>query len=145
MTTHTSNHLPFTLPLRVYWEDTDAGGVVYYANYLKFFERARTEWLRVRDLNQLTLQDETGGVFVASEAAIKYHRSARLDDALTVTAQLQHLGRASAVFFQQAWRGGMEGELLAEATVRVAWVNAQTMRPAKMPERVWRCLQGGQA
>ena len=70
----------FSWPVRVYWEDTDGGGVVYYANYLKFFERTRTEWLRSMGLNQQALRDETGGVFVVSEAAVKYHRSARLDD-----------------------------------------------------------------
>ena len=95
----TAAHPPFSLPVRVYWEDTDAGGVVYYANYLKFFERARTEWLR-------------------------------------------SAGKASVVFVQQARRGGPDGELLAEATIRVGWLQAQTMRPARMPEEIWRALQG---
>ncbi|MBP6967358.1 MAG: YbgC/FadM family acyl-CoA thioesterase, partial [Brachymonas sp.] len=74
------------MPVRVYWEDTDAGGVVFYANYLKFFERARTEWLRRLGLNQHTLREQTGGMFVVSSAQIKYHQPARLDDLLTVTA-----------------------------------------------------------
>ena len=125
-------HPSFSHSVRVYWEDTDAGGVVYYANYLKFFERARTEWLRSLGVNQQTLKDETGGVFVVSDAAIKYHRSARLDDQLTITAGLQHVGKACVVFVQQARRGGLDGELLAEATIRVGWVQAQTMRPARI-------------
>lgn len=135
-------HPSFSHVVRVYWEDTDAGGVVYYANYLKFFERARTEWLRSLGVNQQTLKDETGGVFVVSDAAIKYHRSARLDDQLTITTGLQHVGKACVVFVQQARRGGLDGELLAEATIRVGWVQAQTMRPARMPDPVLRALQG---
>ena len=135
-------HPSFSHVVRVYWEDTDAGGVVYYANYLKFFERARTEWLRSLGVNQQTLKDETGGVFVVSDAAIKYHRSARLDDQLTIPAGLQHVGKACVVFVQQARRGGLDGELLAEATIRVGWVQAQTMRPARMPDPVLRALQG---
>ena len=137
----TAAHPPFILPVRVYWEDTDAGGVVYYANYLKFFERARTEWLRSLGVNQQALKEEAGGIFVVSEATIKYHRSARLDDRLTITAGLQHAGKASVVFVQQARHGGPDGDLLAEATVRVGWVQEQTMRPARMPEEIWRALQ----
>ena len=137
----TAAHPPFILSVRVYWEDTDAGGVVYYANYLKFFERARTEWLRSLGVNQQALKEEAGGIFVVSEATIKYHRSARLDDRLTITAGLQHAGKASVVFVQQARHGGPDGDLLAEATVRVGWVQAQTMRPARMPEEIWRALQ----
>ncbi|MDO5654044.1 MAG: tol-pal system-associated acyl-CoA thioesterase [Brachymonas sp.] len=133
----------FSLPVRVYWEDTDAGGVVYNANYLKFFERARSEWLRSLDVHQQALRDETGGVFVVSEIAIKYHRPARLDDLLTITVCLQQMGKASMVFTQQARRGGVEGELMAEATVRVGWVDAEKMRPVKMPADVLQRLAAG--
>jgi acyl-CoA thioester hydrolase len=74
--------MAFELPLRIYWEDTDAGGIVFYANYLKFFERARTEWLRSLGIGQQALREATGGIFVVSEANLKYHRPARLDDEL---------------------------------------------------------------
>ena len=135
----------FSQPVRVYWEDTDAGGVVYYANYLKFFERTRTEWLRSIGLNQQALREETGGVFVVSEASVKYHRSARLDDLLTVTARLQQCGKASVVFVQQAWRGDIEqGELLAEGSFRVGWVKEANMQPARMPPQVLQALGAAQ-
>ena len=78
----------FTHPIRVYWEDTDAGGIVFYANYLKFFERARTEWLRALGIEQRNLKETSGGMFVVAETTVKYLRSARLDDQLQVTARL---------------------------------------------------------
>src|SRR5690349_5802137 len=74
----------FTWPVRVYWEDTDAGGIVFYANYLKFFERARTEWLRSLGIEQRELRASTGGIFVVGETSVRYHRPARLDDELLV-------------------------------------------------------------
>lgn len=77
--------MAFEWPIRVYWEDTDAGGIVFYANYLKFFERARTEWLRALGIGQQVLREQTGGMFVVSETTLKYHRPARLDDELVVT------------------------------------------------------------
>ena len=86
---------PFAWPVRVYWEDTDAGGIVYYANYLKFFERARTEWLRAKGIHQQALLEETGGMFVVSEAQVRYLKSARLDDELLLTTSLTEAGRAS--------------------------------------------------
>ena len=89
--------LPFVWPVRIYWEDTDAGGIVFYANYLKFFERARTEWLRSLGLNQQALREETGGMFVVSDTRVRYHRPARLDDVLHVTASVQEAGRAALV------------------------------------------------
>ena len=87
---------PFTWPVRVYWEDTDAGGIVFYANYLKFFERARTEWLRSLGIEQQRLREATGGLFVVTDAQLRYHRSARLDDLLLVTARVleAEIGRA---------------------------------------------------
>jgi len=96
----------FEFPVRVYWEDTDAGGIVFYANYLKFFERARTEWLRALGLEQQALRAQTGGMFVVSETQVKYHRPAQLDDLLRVTARLAEPGRASLVIAQEAWRDG---------------------------------------
>jgi acyl-CoA thioester hydrolase len=123
----------FEHPIRVYWEDTDAGGIVFYANYLKFFERARTEWLRALGIGQHALREETGGMFVVSETAVKYHRPAKLDDHLRVTATLAEGGRASLVIAQQAWLGDT---LLCEGTIRIGWVDAATMKPARIPSSV---------
>ncbi len=120
----------FAFPVRVYWEDTDAGGIVFYANYLKFFERARTEWLRALGLEQQALRAQTGGMFVVSETQVKYHRPAQLDDLLRVTARLAEPGRASLVIAQEAWRDGV---LLCEGTIRIGWVEAERLRPARIP------------
>ena len=128
----------FRFPIRIYWEDTDAGGIVFYANYLKFFERARTEWLRSRGVGQQQLRELTGGMFVVSDAQLRYHRPARLDDELIVTAQLQETGRASLTIGQQALlkpeqMTDSRPVLLCEGTIRIGWVDATTMRPARMP------------
>jgi acyl-CoA thioester hydrolase len=136
---------PFVLPVRVYWEDTDAGGIVFYANYLKFFERARTEWLRHLGIGQQELRERTGGMFVVSETSIKYHRPARLDDVLQVTAALQETGRASLVLAQQAFtsdRGNPEApdRLYCEGTIRIGWVDAATLRPGRIPADILEVL-----
>ena len=123
----------FEHPIRVYWEDTDAGGIVFYANYLKFFERARTEWLRALGIGQHALRESTGGMFVVSETSIKYHRPAQLDDLLRVSARLAEGGRASLVIAQQAWCGDT---LLCEGTIRIGWVDAATLKPARIPASV---------
>jgi acyl-CoA thioester hydrolase len=120
----------FRHTLRVYWEDTDAGGVVFYANYLKFFERARTEWLRSYGHSQQRLRDETGAIFVVAETSVRYLRPARLDDVLVVTVQVQEAGRASLLIDQQALRGD---ELLAEGTIRIGCVDVQSFRPRRIP------------
>jgi acyl-CoA thioester hydrolase len=125
--------LTFEHPVRVYWEDTDAGGIVFYANYLKFFERARTEWLRALGLGQHALRQATGGMFVVSQTSLKYHRPAQLDDLLRVTARLAEGGRASLVIAQQAWCGDT---LLCEGTIRIGWVDAATLKPARIPSSV---------
>ncbi|WP_298429674.1 tol-pal system-associated acyl-CoA thioesterase [Ottowia sp.] len=128
----------FEFPVRIYWEDTDAGGIVFYANYLKFFERARTEWLRFLGVNQQALRERTGGLFVVSEASLKYHRPARLDDELVVTAQLQEAGRASLLLRQQAHLVGQTPghALCCEGSIRIGWVDADRMRPARIPEDI---------
>ena len=128
----------FRFPVRIYWEDTDAGGIVFYANYLKFFERSRTEWLRAAGVGQQQLRELTGGMFVVSDAQLRYHRPARLDDELIVTAQLQESGRASLTIGQQALlkpeqMTDSRPVLLCEGTIRIGWVDAATMRPARMP------------
>ena len=132
----------FTFPIRIYWEDTDAGGIVFYANYLKFFERARTEWLRSLGIEQQSLKDESGGMFVVSETQLKYFSPARLDDLLEVTAQTAEAGRASLVLKQQAWLN-VEGQrkLLAEGTIRIGWVDSQTMKPGRIPAKILEALQ----
>jgi acyl-CoA thioester hydrolase len=126
----------FEWPVRVYWEDTDAGGIVFYANYLKFFERARTEWLRALGLGQQRLREQSGGMFVVSEAQLRYLRPARLDDSLVITARLQEAGRASLTMHQQALLTPPDAApvLLCEATVRIGWVHAASMRPARIPD-----------
>jgi acyl-CoA thioester hydrolase len=119
--------------LRVYWEDTDAGGVVYYANYLKFFERARTEWLRTLGVAQSDLKAQADCIFVVAEVSLRYLVAARLDDFITVTVQVEEQGRASLQLIQQAWRGDT---LLAEGRVRIGCVRASTLRPCRIPEQV---------
>ena len=129
--------MPFEFPVRIYWEDTDAGGIVFYANYLKFMERGRTEWLRSLGIEQQRLRDEVGGMFVVSEATIKYLQPARLDDELVVTAQLQSAGRASMAILQQVLLKPKQPTdtpvLLCEGTIRIGWVDAASMRPARIP------------
>ena len=130
--------MSFEFPVRVYWEDTDAGGIVFYANYLKFFERARTEWLRHLGLEQQQLKNDTGGMFVVSETQLKYHRPAQLDNLLQVSAQLQDKGRASLVIAQQAWRlePDLSRTLLCEGTIRIGWVQAQVLKPERIPSSI---------
>ncbi|OYV29712.1 MAG: tol-pal system-associated acyl-CoA thioesterase [Thiomonas sp. 20-64-9] len=126
----------FRWPVRVYWEDTDAGGIVYYANYLKFFERARTEWLRSLGLAQAELAAQAGLVFVVAEVHLRYAAPARLDDALQIQLRAQEFGAASLQVVQQAWltdAQGAPGTLLCEATVRVGCVQSASLRPARIP------------
>ena len=132
----------FTFPIRVYWEDTDAGGVVFYANYLKFFERARTEWLRSLGLEQSQLREQHGGMFVVSEANIQYLRSAKLDDFLHITAELIELGRTSLTIRQEARLSKDSVDIvLCKGTVRAGWVNHQTLRPIRIPTAVHALMQ----
>lgn len=127
--------MAFEFPIRIYWEDTDAGGIVFYANYLKFFERARTEWLRALGVSQQLLREREGGMFVVSETSVKYHRPARLDDELIVTAALQEAGRAALVIEQQA-TDKASGTLLCSGSIRIGWVDAQTLKPGRIPAAI---------
>jgi acyl-CoA thioester hydrolase len=120
----------FSWPIRVYWEDTDAGGIVFYANYLKFFERARTEWLRSLGIGQQQLKASTGGMFVVAQTSVRYLRPARLDDELMVTASLQQSGRASMTIEQQVL---LKDTLLCEGSIRIGWVDASRMQAARIP------------
>ncbi len=124
------NPLPFSWPVRVYYEDTDTGGVVYYANYLKFFERARTEWLRNCGLNQDKLAQEEGLIFVVRRALLDFVRPARLDDMLEVTVEPLKLAHVYVDLVQEARCGA---QLLARAEVRVACLNQRNFKPAPIP------------
>jgi len=143
--------MTFSLPIRVYWEDTDAGGIVFYANYLKFMERARTEWLRSMGIEQRRLREETGGIFVVSETQLKYHRPARLDDQLLVTAELRQLGSASLIIAQRVLpvasdpstgHPAVDPAPLCEGTIRIGWVHADSLRPARLPPKLSGTLEG---
>jgi acyl-CoA thioester hydrolase len=133
MTAPTPDSVRHRHRMRVYWEDTDAGGVVFYANYLKFFERARTEWLRSLGFSQQRLKEDEGVMFVVSHTAVNYLRPARLDDELEVTVSLQFAGRASMAIAQQAWCNGI---LLAEGQIRIGCVDAGTFRPQRIPSPI---------
>lgn len=120
----------FRFPIRVYWEDTDAGGVVYHASYLRFLERARTEWLRDMGVAQQAVKDEHGIVMVVREMRIDFLKPARLDDLLSATAVLTERRRASFLVAQELFRGE---ECLVRAEVRAACVTANEFRPCALP------------
>jgi acyl-CoA thioester hydrolase len=128
----------FHHPVRVYWEDTDAGGIVFYANYLKFFERARTEWLRALGHSQQEMADATGCMFVVQETSVRYLRPARLDDWLVITVDVTERGRASLRIAQQAWRGET---LLAEGEIRIGCVERATMKPHRIPGPIFEAIE----
>lgn len=126
----------FRHTLRVYWEDTDAGGVVFYANHLKFFERARTEWLRSAGFSQERLRLDRGVMFVVAETQVRYLRPARLDDLIDVSVVPTQTGRVGMSLAQQAWRHGDDGaaaDLLSEGRIRIGCVDAGTFRPCRIP------------
>jgi acyl-CoA thioester hydrolase len=128
----------FAWPARVYWEDTDGGGIVYYANYLRFLERARTEWLRSLGHSQQALARELGIIFAVVNLNVDYRRPARLDDELSITCEPHAEGAASMRFAQRIYRGERDvpaaERLLVEANVRVACVDARTLRPKRLPD-----------
>jgi acyl-CoA thioester hydrolase len=130
----------FTWTVRVYYEDTDTGGVVFYANYLKFFERARTEWLRAAGVSQQALSERHRVMFVVKSTAVDYHAPAKLDDQLQLTVTVERLGKASVQFVQQAWRlpgdTGTRAQLLSTGRIKVGCVDAETFRPSPIPDDV---------
>ena len=155
----------FTFPVRIYWEDTDAGGIVFYANYLKFMERARTEWLRSLGISQQALKQQTGGMFVVTDTKLKYLLPARLDDVLQVSTQIVEKGRASLTISQeirlfplQNVHGLLSNQdspysdmnsasakvsdnhdasaLLCQGTICIAWVDCVTLKPGRMPASI---------
>jgi acyl-CoA thioester hydrolase len=127
-----------TLDIRVYYEDTDAGGIVFYANYLKFMERGRTEWLRSQGFDQSRLASESGYVFVVAGLDMAYRKPARLDDVITIRSRVTRVGRASIHFAQRAERSG---ELLAEGNIQVCCVGADSLKPAELPPELRAILE----
>jgi acyl-CoA thioester hydrolase len=129
---------PFRWASRVYWEDTDGGGIVYYGNYLRYLERARTEWLRSLGFSQRELAEEPGVLFAVVSLNIEYRRPAKLDDELVITCEPAVEGAATIRFAQQIYRSAgaalTKDALLVEASVRVACVDARTLRPKRLPE-----------
>ena len=138
----------FEFPIRIYWEDTDAGGIVFYANYLKYFERARTEWLRSLGWGQQHLRETVGGMFVVTNVQLQYHRPARLDDLLLVSARVSECRAATLTLHQQAHLQPANAQptdtqahpddaaLLCQGQVRLGWVDAATLCPARIPSFV---------
>jgi acyl-CoA thioester hydrolase len=124
---------PFSIPVRVYYQDTDAGGVVFHAQYLAFMERARTELLNAARIDLARIADQDRILFLVFEIAAKYHQPARLNELLAVTAEVVKMGRASMVFRHRVERGA---QLLVEADVTLALVDRDRMKPARLPERL---------
>ena len=124
---------PFELKVRVYYEDTDAQGVVYYANYFRFMERARTEWLEAMGVDHISLMNDENRILVVSEAHAKFLRPARLGETLAVTASLTRLGRATFEIEQNIYRDNTDGELLIQGGVTAAYLSADTMKPKRIP------------
>jgi acyl-CoA thioester hydrolase len=128
----------FSIPVRVYYEDTDAGGVVYYANYLKFMERARTEWLRALGFEQDELSRQDGVVFAVRSVTVDFLKPARFNDLLQATLGVQRLGRASATFSQTIER---EGTVLCEAQVKIACLDTASFSPRAFPAHIMNSLE----
>lgn len=129
---------PFTWPVRVYYEDTDSGGVVYYANYLKFMERARTEWLRTLGFEQTELLEEYHVIFVVREVGIEYRRPARFNDLLDVTVNLAEVGRSQIVLKQTV----ENSDVFACATVKVVCVDGESFKPVRIPAVIKEKIEG---
>jgi acyl-CoA thioester hydrolase len=128
-----ADNKPFVWPVRVYYEDTDAQGVVYYANYFRFLERARTEWLRSLGVDMVRLMDEERRIFVVAEVQARFLAPARLSDELLVTARLEKLTRVSFDIEQNIYRNSVDEQPLIAASVKAAYLDADTMRPKRIP------------
>ena len=128
----------FSWPIRVYWEDTDAGGVVYHARYLHFFERARTEWLRSTGISQTDLRQENDVLLVVKDAYLDILRPARIDDALSATVHIAKIGHASFLVHQELWRGS---DCLSKADIKVACIRAGSFKPCGLPDDVDQALK----
>lgn len=123
----------FSIPVRVYWEDTDAQGIVYYANYFRFMERARSEWLRARGVDQAKLVTELGLMFSVIDTGLRFRLPARHDDLLDVSAQLSFARGARFRFDQEIRRGGPAGELLCQGHCEAACLDATHLKPRRLP------------
>jgi len=128
---------PFEWPIRVYYEDTDAQGVVYYANYFRFMERARTEWLRALGVDQVALLRDERRIFVVTATSAEFLVPARFNDEIVVTARLTALARATFDIEQNIYQGGLDGNLLLRGSVKAAYLNADTMRPTRVPAAIF--------
>jgi acyl-CoA thioester hydrolase len=126
----------FAWQARVYWEDTDAGGIVYYGNYMRFLERARTEWLRAKGVWQRRLEQEAGVIFTVIDLQVRYRLPARLDDLLWISCEPTLDGGATIAFAQRIWRERIEGELLLAGVARAACLDAATLKPRRLPRIV---------
>lgn len=131
----------FSWRLRVYWEDTDAGGVVYHAGYLRFLERARTEWLRARGLGQTELREDLGVLLVVREIEVAFDKPARLDDELDAAVALSRR-RSASLELRQTLRRVPDAQMLTRAQVRVACVDARTWQPRRIPDEVAALIEG---
>ena len=129
----TNNISDFAFPVRVYYEDTDAGGVVFYTNYLKFFERARTEWLRRLGFNQSLLAQTEGIIFVVVGTQVSYKSPARLDDLLTIQTKIKKIGSASIDFEQSCER---DGQLLVNSNIQICCINLDTFKASPIPDSI---------
>lgn len=140
----TDNDNDFSIETRVYYEDTDSGGVVYYANYLKFMERSRTEWLRSIGLEQDQLINELQTIFAVRSVQIEYYRPAKFNDLLQVTATIKEIRRSNMTFQQQVTRKKQDGstELLTEGTIKIVSVNTINFKPKKIPDQLMEYLNG---
>ncbi len=127
----------FSFPVRVYYEDTDSGGVVYYANYLKFLERARTEWLRAAGFELPELLRDHNVIFVVRSVAIEYLRPAQFNDELTVTVHMEKLGRSTIEVFQTVERDAR----LIEASVKIVCVDGTSFKPVSIPPHIRQQLE----
>jgi acyl-CoA thioester hydrolase len=132
--TKSGNNNPFAWPVRVYYEDTDAQGLVYFANYFKFMERARTEWLRSLGLEQDVFMLEQRRYFVVVDTQAEFLAPARFNDELVVTARVTDASRASFMIEQKIYRNNLSGKLLCQGTTRAACLHADTLKPARLPE-----------
>lgn len=124
---------PFQWPVRVYYEDTDAQGVVYYANYFRFMERARTEWLRSMGVDMVRMMAEERRILVVTSATVDFVMPARLSDEIVVTAALGEQSRATFEIKQDIFRGDQSGELLTRGAVKIAYLDCDTMKPKRLP------------
>lgn len=127
----------FEWPIRIYWEDTDAGGIVYHARYLHFFERARTEWLRSLGIDQFSLKQTTGGMFVVQSLQLRYAQPAYLDDFLLSRTRLIHLGKASCSMRQILQKGT---QIVADFEIRLGFIRADNANPMRLPQGVYDTL-----